>query len=114
MSRVSGEPDGGLSGSRPLFTGRTSLWSLQSTTVTRLQMCADKRPGVNAPLMTLSRVTLVSLIKHQNKARDHYAQPVPNLRFNKENIHSAKWGVMGYISVLYAFRCTWQSDVFFF
>lgn len=63
ITRVSGEPDGRLSGSRPLFTGRTSLWSLQSTTVTRLQMSVGKRPGVNALLMTLSRVTLVSFIK---------------------------------------------------
>lgn len=115
ITRVSGEPDGRLSGWRPLFTGGTSLRSLQSATVTRLQMSVGKRPGVNALLMTLSRVTLVSFIKHQNKARDHYAQPVRNLGavlgLNKENIHSAKWGVMGYISVLYAFRCTWQSDV---
>lgn len=74
-----------------------------------------KKACVNALLMTLSRVTRISFIKKENKAQNHYAESMRNLGavlgFNKENTHSAKWGVMGYISVLYALRCTWQSDV---
>lgn len=104
------------SGSRPFFTGGASLWSLQSATVTRLQMSVGKKgkkARVNALLMTLSRVTRASFIKKENKAQNHYAESMRNLGavlgFNKEN--SAKWGVMGYISVLYALRCTWQLDV---
>ncbi len=81
ITRVSRQELNGLlvccsSGFRPLFTGGASLWSLQSATVTRLQMSLGKKgknARVNALLMTLSRVTHISFIKKENKAQNHYA-----------------------------------------